>query len=464
MEIKFGTDGWRGIIAEDFTFPNLRRVSTAVATYLEEEDIAHKGIVIGYDTRFLAEEFADTVAKIMTSRGIPVYMTKAASPTPVTAHAILDKQAAGAVMLTASHNPPIHNGFKFIPGYAGPALPHVTDRITALIPGSAEKVLGKQELVTVFDPRPAYLEFLARQVDMEKIRRSGLKVVCDPMHGAGIGYIEDILVNLGLDVTALRNWRDPLFGGVMPEPKPELLGDLTRAMMQGEGELGLALDGDADRFGLIDALGEYILPNQVLCLLARYLLEERKLTGTIARTVSTTSLLDRIAAKHNTKIIETPVGFKYQAQAMLESQAFLAGEESGGLSIAGHIPEKDGILACLLMLELTAHYNKPLSMVLEDIYSEYGKVYTRRLDYHCTDEKKEFVLEKIKNWQPEKIADLKVITIGRTDGCKYELEDGSWLLVRPSGTESLFRIYGEAESMEKLNHIQQSLAGELSLQ
>lgn len=463
MKIKFGTDGWRGIIAEDFTFANLRRVSAAVARYIKEEGKSEQGLVIGRDTRFLAEEFARTVADIMTAAGIKVYLTKEAMPTPVTAYSVLAKKAAGAVMLTASHNPPEYNGFKFIPDYAGPALPHITDRITALIPETAAPVRGNQDLAEIFDPKPAYYDFLSRQVDLEKIKSSGLRVVINPMHGAGIGYLEEVFAKLDLPAISQRNWRDPLFGGQMPEPKPALLEDLRQAILAGQGDLGLALDGDGDRFGIIDGTGAYILPNEVLALLARYLIEVRGLKGTIARTVSTTTLLDRIAERHGISVIETPVGFKYQAQAMLEQQAFLAGEESGGLSIAGHIPEKDGILACLLMAEITAHYGKSLTAVLADIYMECGRLYTRRLDLKCTPEVKANVLEKLATFAPAEIGGLSVAGAVKIDGSKFILENGSWVLVRPSGTEALFRIYAEAETELELSKIQQSMAAKLGL-
>lgn len=464
MDIKFGTDGWRGIIAEDFTFANLRRVSVAVARYVEEKGLTGHGIVIGHDTRFLAEEFARTVAEVLTQYGIKVYLTEGATPTPVIAFSVLHKNAAGAVMLTASHNPYSHNGFKFIPEYAGPAFPHITDRITELIPQSIEKQDGREDLLEVFNPRPAYYKFIAQQVDVEKIRSSRLRVVVNPMHGAGIGYLEEILDSWGIQVSNQRNWRDPLFGGQMPEPKPALLQDLRDAVLAGEGDLGLALDGDGDRFGIIDATGTYILPNGALSLLARYLLEVKGITGPLARTVSTTTLLDRIAKAFGVEVIETPVGFKYQAQAMLEQGAILAGEESGGLSIAGHIPEKDGILACLLMVEMTAHYGKPLSLVLEDIYQRFGNLYTGRLDIHCSAAVKEAVLEKMQNYEPGQLAGQAVKDVIRLDGCKYVLENGSWALIRPSGTESLFRIYGEADTQQGLTAIQKALATELGLQ
>ncbi|MTI95305.1 MAG: phosphoglucomutase/phosphomannomutase family protein [Firmicutes bacterium] len=463
MQIKFGTDGWRGIIAEDFTFGNLRRVSAAVTEYLHQQDLARKGLVIGYDTRFLAEQFAETVAAHLTARGIPVYMAKAATPTPVIAHSILDKKAAGAVMLTASHNPPEYNGFKFIPEYAGPATPDITDAITALIPETAEPVKINRDLITEFDPAPAYKQFLAQQVDFAKLKKITNKIIVNPMHGAGVGYMEAILADLGLDIDVQRNWRDPLFGGIMPEPKPELLTDLREAVVAAQG-LGLALDGDGDRFGIIDSAGKYLLPNQVLCLLANYLLTQRGIKGPLARTVSTTTMLDRIAKKHGVEIIETPVGFKFQAEAMRKQGAILAGEESGGLSIAGHIPEKDGILACLLMAEITVHYGKPLSELMDELYDEYGKLYTRRLDFRTDADKKQAILKQLEAFKPETIGEARVTDIVRIDGWKYLLDDGSWLLVRASGTEAVFRIYCETDSEAKLDTLQHALAKELELE
>lgn len=463
LNIKFGTDGWRGIMAADFTFANLRRVSAAVAKYIQEQGAAQQGLVIGRDTRFLAEEFADTVAQCMTSYGIPVYLIEGASPTPVTAHAILQKQAAGAVMLTASHNPPQYNGFKFIPHYAGPATPQITNRIVELIRGEEEEAAANRDLITPFDPKPAYLKFLAKQVDFSIIARAQLKPVINPMYGAGIGILEEVFTSLNLEYAVQNNWRDPLYGGTMPEPKPELLGDLSQAVLAGEGNIGLALDGDADRFGVIDSTGHYLLPNELLCLLASYLLEVKGVRGPIARTVTTTTLLDRIAAHYQCPIIETPVGFKYQGQAMMEQGAILAGEESGGLSILGHIPEKDGILACLLAAEMTAHFNKPLSQVYQELTQRFGAVFTRRLDFHCTNQEKEAILAKLRDFDPRAIAGVAVTEILTLDGWKYVLADGSWLLVRASGTEAVFRLYGEAGSLEELNRIQGALADTLGL-
>lgn len=464
-KIRFGTDGWRGIIADDFTFAALRKVSGAVAAYLNEENLQNRGIVIGYDTRFLAESFAAAVAAEMQKHGIKVYLCSESTPTPVVAFGIQNKKAGGAVMLTASHNPPEYMGLKFIPQYAGPAMPQITDRITALLESGEvfscpSGCCGILEKVNFQD---AYFDFVSSRVNLGKIKEAGMRFVVDPMHGAGIGYLEGILSGMELDILALRNWRDPLFGGSMPEPREDLLTDLIARVRSEHRDMGLALDGDADRFGIVDSLGQYISPNQVLCLLFRYLVEVRGIRGPVARTVATTTMLDRMAGSYGLDVIETPVGFKYQGQAMLNQGAILAGEESGGLSVFGHIPEKDGILACLLMAEVTAFYGKPLSQVLEDIYIQFGHVHTQRLDCRCPKEKKREIVELLKHFTPSNICGVPVLDIITIDGWKYLLADGSWLLVRASGTEPVFRIYGEARDKDTLSKLQQSLANSLGL-
>ena len=463
-KISFGTDGWRGIIAEDFTFAALRKVSAAVAAYLLEEDLQDRGLLIGYDTRFMAERFADAVAKEMLAWGIKVFLCSEATPTPVVAFGVKYLGTGGAVMLTASHNPPEYLGFKFIPEYAGPAIPEVTDRITAFldinVSGSPVNACGPETVCL----RSAYFNHLKTLVDFNKISEAKLRFGVDPMHGAGSGYLEDILSGFSLDVVGIRNWRDPLFGGSMPEPKEALLGQLISIVVKEQRDLGLALDGDGDRFGLVDCLGHYITPNQVISLLFRYLVEERGMRGPVARTVATTTMVDRMAENYGLEVIETPVGFKYQGQAMIKQGAILAGEESGGLSIRGHVPEKDGILACLLMAEVTAHYGKPLSHILEDIYDVYGPAYSQRLDFHCPKDLKEGIIQRLNQWNPVEIDGIAVQNVSRVDGWKYKLVNGSWLLVRASGTEPMFRIYGEAKSQKGLAAAQKFLVNYLGLE
>lgn len=460
-EIKFGTYGWRGIISGDFTFTNVRRVSGAVAAYLRAHGLASRGLVIGYDNRFLSERFAETVAGVMDGEGIPVYITGRATPTPVVAHAILQHGTAGAVMITASHNPPEYNGLKFIPEYAGPALPHVTGEIECNIPDEApqhDSPYCRAGVGERIDPFPRYHEHVAGLVDLGAVGRAGLKVVVDPMYGCGTGCLELVLRRAGAEVEEIRCYRDPLFGGQLPEPTAEQLGELRR-WVTGEGaRLGLALDGDADRFGVLDGSGEYIPPNRLLPLVYYHLLEVRGLRGPVTRTVATTHMLDRIAEKYGQEVYETPVGFKYIAQNMMERGCLLGGEESGGLTVKGHIPEKDGILAGLLAAEMVAVHGISLSELYDRLSREFGNFCSRRLDLRTLPEQREKVLRALKKFEPERLAGMRVLERNTLDGLKLILEDGSWVLVRPSGTEPLFRVYAEAEDEGQVAALQREVA------
>ncbi|MEW6697932.1 MAG: phosphoglucomutase/phosphomannomutase family protein [Bacillota bacterium] len=483
-KISFGTDGWRGIIAKDFTFDNVRLVARAVAAYINEQGIGKRGLVVGRDNRFLAEEFAEAVAEEFTQQGIPVFLCCGATPTPVTAYSIKIHGAAGAVMLTASHNPPPYNGFKFIPEYAGPALPHITKKIEEniaklqagepcdfyeLVPpeGRYGRLLEEEQpkacTRTEHDPFDEYVKHIASVVDLQTIGKAGLKVVIDPMYGAGIGYLEHILGEAGVLLEVFHNQRDPLFGGTLPEPTGKSLEELKSRVTAGGAHLGLALDGDADRFGIIDANGRYITPNQFLPMLYYHLLTVKGWRGPVARTVATTHLLDRMAAKYGQPVYESPVGFKYIGQNMLEKGCILGGEESGGLSIQGHIPEKDGILAGLLAAEMVAHHGKSLTEILQQVYAEFGQLYSERLDMHTTPEQKAEILEKLKDFAPQELSGQPVTEKITLDGTKLVLADGAWVLIRPSGTEPLFRVYVEANSPEQKQQLQQQVKEMLKL-
>lgn len=484
-KIKFGTDGWRGIMAEDFTFDNVRVVTAAIGDYVREHYGAGRPVVVGYDTRFLSERFARTAAGVLNDRGIPVYLTKAATPTPVTAYAVKTHGAAGAVMFTASHNPPEYNGIKFIPHYAGPALPHVTEAIEANITrlqtaairpgdmlqeealevavlGQPGSVIEPAELIE-FDPKPEYYKHLATLVDREVIRRAAPRVVVNPMFGAGIGYLEDFLKDVITGLEGIQCNLDPLFGGSMPEPTYKCLGNLMTCVVDQHYHIGLALDGDADRFGLIDADGSYITPNQFLPLLYHYLNEVKGLKGPVVRTVATTHLLDRMAERYGVEVFETAVGFKYIGQHLMEKGCILGGEESGGLSIQGHIPEKDGILAGLLAVEMVARQGKTLRELMEVVYAEFGRVVSERLDLHTSVEQKNVVMLNLKSWDPKHLAGRKVVRRVDVDGLKFVLDDGSWVLVRASGTEPVFRIYVETDTPEHILDLQQAVREALSL-
>ncbi|MEW6425644.1 MAG: phosphoglucomutase/phosphomannomutase family protein [Bacillota bacterium] len=460
--IKFGTDGWRGVIARDFTFANVELVARAVAGYLKAHDLAGRGAVVGYDNRFLSDKFAETVAGVLDAEDVPVYIVEKSMPTPVVAFAIKEYAAGGAVMLTASHNPPEYNGIKFIPEYAGPALPHITQEIEENIKKLGGQAKEAKEAAAEIsgrrwrriDPRPAYFAHLKKLVDFAEVGRAGLKVVVDPMYGAGAGFLEELLRGAGVQVEVIHDRRDPLFGGTLPDPAAQSLGELRTRVLASGADLGLALDGDADRFGIIDRDGSYISPNHYLPVVYDHLLNARGWRGPAARTVATTHLLDRIAAGAGQQVYETPVGFKYIGQHLMEKGCLLGGEESGGLSIRGHVPEKDGVLAGLLAAEIVARHRQGLGGRLAEIWGRCGRLYSERVDVHTSREEKERVLGVLRELAPAEVAGKKVTGRLTVDGTKLVLEDGSWLLIRASGTEPLFRIYAEANNPEDLKDIQ----------
>lgn len=461
--IKFGTDGWRAIMCEEFTFNNVRMVVQGIADYVNQEKLQHRGIVVGYDTRFLAEKFAQVAVSVLGANGIKVFLVQQATPTPVTAFAIKDLNAGGAIMFTASHNPPEYNGIKFIPEYAGPATPEITNQLEKLI---SAVVNGKpvqstlftevqtQGMVEYIDPRSNYEAHIASLVNFQVIRESKLKLVVDPMYGAGMGYSSEILRHHGCQVLAIHEHRDPLFGGSLPEPTAAELQELIDLVRSEGAQLGLANDGDADRFGVIDADGTYITPNQVIALLLLHLVKNRGYTGGVARSVATTHLIDAIAAKYDLPVYETPVGFKYIGAKMLSQDVIIGGEESGGLSIKGHIPEKDGILANLLIAELRAVEGKNIQQILAQVASEFGEFYNKRLDLHLPEEQKQQILSDLQTNPPAELAGMQVKEVLTIDGIKLNLMDGSWALFRPSGTEPLMRVYSEAHSTEALQTLE----------
>ncbi len=455
-QIVFGTDGWRGIIAEDFTFENVRRVTRAIAQYLDGAYTKDRPVLIGYDTRFSADAFARTAAEILASLGWSVLMVNRDCPTPVIAYHAREKKSAGALMFTASHNPAPYCGIKYIPDYAGPATPEITDSIVANLAQASGELAASfpKDAIQIFDPKPQYLDYILSKINGDTIRAAGLKVVYDALYTTSRGYLDECLTRLGVSLDTLHAYRDVLFGGGMPEPKAEYLGELITHIKTQGADLGVATDGDADRFGVVDEQGQYLTPNTVLLVLARHLYKNKGQRGAIVRTVATTHLLDNLAQKYGVPLIETAVGFKYVGQQMRETTVLIGGEESGGLSMLGHIPEKDGILADLLMVEVVATEGKPLSeIVTETIAEAGGPVYSRRLDLHLTTEHKTAVLDAFRDTAPTQVAGVAVIETGRKDGLKLYLEDGSWILLRPSGTEPLIRVYLEAPTADKLDHL-----------
>ncbi|MFM6183872.1 MAG: phosphoglucomutase/phosphomannomutase family protein [Dolichospermum sp.] len=464
-KIKFGTDGWRGIIADDFTFPNVRKVTRAIAGYLKTAYTKDKPVLIAYDTRFLADEFAQTSAAVLADLGWNVQITDRDCPTPVIAYNARILNSAGALMFTASHNPAPYCGIKYIPDYAGPATPEITDTIVANIETASDELPGSNPSGTIstFDPKPAYLDFIYTLLNVEKIKSANLKVKYDALYSTSRGYLDEVLQHCGCQLESFHTWRDVLFGGGMPEPKGEQLVELVAAVKADHADLGLATDGDSDRFGIVDEQGNVLTPNTVLLLLARHLIKNKGKSGAIVRTVATTHLLDNFAAKYGLDIYETAVGFKYIGEKMRETAVLIGGEESGGLSIIGHIPEKDGVLADMLVAEAIAYEGKPLSQLVQEAIAEAdGPLYNNRLDLHLTEAHKIAVINSYTQNPPSEVAGIQVKEVGRKDGIKLYLEEGSWVLLRPSGTEPLVRVYMETNSQEKLSQIAKFMEDEIA--
>ena len=450
--IRFGTDGWRAIIAEDYTFENVRSCAEGVARYLKQVGLADRGLVIGYDTRFGSENFAAASAEVVAAHGIKVYLFDVSAATPIACHAILDKQAGGAIMITASHNPGTYNGFKYKPEYAGSAPPEVVDALEAHIEagqagGPAMRVsldaAIAQGLVVRFDPRPAYDAHVAKLVDLDKIRQAGLNVVFDAMHATGAGVLERLLAGGTTNVHTLRGERNPAFPGmVAPEPITRNLTQLAEAVVNSGADIGLATDGDADRLGVIDEKGVFVDQLQTFALLCYYLLEYRGDRGPLVRSITSTRMIDRLGQIYGVPVIETAVGFKYLGPKMMESGAIAAGEESGGYAFAQHLPERDGCFAGLLLLDLVARSGKTPSELVKELYAKVGEHYYDRIDVHLKPGEREAALDRLAQARPDAIAGRKVTEINTPDGYRFEFE-GGWLLIRPSGTEPLLRIYTE---------------------
>jgi alpha-D-glucose phosphate-specific phosphoglucomutase len=456
--IKFGTDGWRAIISDEFTFANVRRVAEAIASYLIKHGYSQKPVIIGYDPRFLADRFAEEVARVMEEAGIDSFLTERDTPIPVVAWEVRDKRAAGAVMLTASHNPAEYCGIKFIPDYAGPANEAITSEIQEY--SNQEMALPRPEekgKVERFEPRLRYMKYIGSLVDPALIRQAKLKVVCDPMYGAGRGYLGRLLQDMGVQTEEIHGQRDVLFGGMSPEPSEEKLQELKSKVLEISANVGLANDGDADRFGVVDEKGVFLNANQVIPLVLDYLVADRGFSGSVVRSVATTHFIDRVAERHKLQVHETPVGFKHIAQIMMKEDVVIGGEESGGFSIKGHIPEKDGILANLLVVDMLARRKKPLSEIWNDLVMKMGEVFTERVDLRLSEGEKNGFMKKLCEETPREIAGAKVMSVNKIDGVKMILADGSWVLARPSGTEPLIRVYAESDKRPKLSAILESV-------
>jgi alpha-D-glucose phosphate-specific phosphoglucomutase len=457
--IKFGTDGWRGVIAEDFTFANVRRVTQAVVEYLKQTKLAPRGLVVGFDTRFGSERFAIAAAEVLAANGIHVYLTNKATPTPVVSYAILDKGAGGAVIITASHNPGTDNGYKYKPEYAGSASPEVVRKLEANLDQTPVQRIEIREaehqgLVERIDAAPAYLQQISSLVDLEQLKRAGFTIIVDTMYGAGAGYYPQMLDGGSTKVIPINAERNPIFPGIRaPEPIDSNLTKLKKVVKESGAHVGIAFDGDADRLGLIDEKGRFINQLQVFALLAYYLLDLRRWRGPIVKSLSTTSMVDRLGEMYHVPVYQTPVGFKHIGPKMIEEQAILGGEESGGFGFVNHIPERDGLLAGLFLIDFMLKRNKTPSELLQELFNKVGPHFYDRIDLTYPVAQRSQILQHIADARPKTIADQRVVNISTEGGYKYTLEDGSWLLIRFSGTEPLLRIYTETRSSELLPQV-----------
>ncbi len=457
MSIHFGTDGWRAIISDDFTFENVRWVAQAIADIANMQQSGPDVLfVVGYDTRFLSDRYAKTVARVLAGNGIRVLITERFAATPAVSYAIVKHRAAGGVMITASHNPPRYNGLKLKAAYGGSASPEASKAIEIQLQANRQqnrvpRVMPLREgvaqgLVTFFDPYPDYARHVRTLVDLDAIAASGLRIGIDAMYGAGIGYTDRLLREAGVEPQLLHHEMNPGFGGLHPEPIGKHLQPLQQMLQQGEVVLGLATDGDADRIGAMGPGGEFVNPHQIMALTLDYLLQ-RGQRGVVVKTVSTTQMLNRLAQEQQLEVIETPVGFNYISELMLSHDVLIGGEESGGISISGHIPEGDGVLMGLLLAELVAQQGGDVNALIDQIMARVGYFSYARNDYKTKPFDKKEMVAKLTANAPVRLADAQVIHINTRDGVKYLLADNSWLLIRPSGTEPVLRVYAEAHSM-----------------
>ncbi len=449
-KIRFGTDGWRGRIAEDYTFANVRRCAQGFATYLKQHGRVDGGVVVGHDRRFGSEYFAAAVAEVLAANGIRVFLTKGATPTPAISYNVVARRAVGAVNITASHNPPMDNGFKVRDEHGGAIDPEGLAEIEAVIP-PADQVLRmdldealEKGLVEYFDPAPVYVEQISRLVDLEPIRQAGFTVVTDAMWGNGAGWFERLIGGGRTRIISIHNERNPIFPEMIrPEPIPPNVNGCMEKVREVGADVGIITDGDADRLGIVDEHGRFVDQLRVYGLLAMYLLEVRGERGPIVKTLSTTSMLERLGEIYNVPVYETGVGFKYVAPKMLEVNAMVGGEESGGYAFRNHVPERDGILAGLYMLDLLVRTGKSVTELIEHLFSQVGPHFYARIDTPFPQERRDEIRRRVEEARPERIAGFRVTGINTMDGYKYLLEDGGWLLIRFSGTEPIIRVYTE---------------------
>jgi alpha-D-glucose phosphate-specific phosphoglucomutase len=463
--IAFGTSGWRAILADDFTIPNVRIAVQAIAQHLQGSGHASKGVLLAYDPRFLGPRFCEVAAEVLAAHGIASFITVRDTPTPVVAFEQLRRGLDGAINFTASHNPYEYGGLKFNPYWGGPATKDITKdiekraaAIEAGAPGSIKRVsfeeAKKKGLVEMIDPMPGYLKQIGKMVNLKAIKKAKLRVVVDPLHGAGRGYVEAMLEKAKAKVWALHTEADPMFGGNAPEPAEGHIDDLVRLVKKKKAHLGTGTDGDADRFGIVDSDGTFIPPNLVLALLVHHLHRTRKdWNGAVLRSVVSSHFIDAVAKHYGREVVEVPVGFKWIGEYMQSKPILIGGEESGGLTVHGHVPEKDGPLACLLMAEMRAVEGRPFKAVLKELYKKVGTFVVGRSNFRLSEAGKDALVATLAKGAPESLAGSKVAQHITLDGHKFVLDDGSWLAVRFSGTEPVVRLYLEAKDKKRLEQL-----------
>jgi phosphoglucomutase len=457
-QIKFGTSGWRAVMAEEFTFANVRRAVSGILRYVVSQKPSGARVIVGRDPRFLGETFCSIAAEILAAHGVTPLVIAEPAPTPAIAYAVIRERTDGAINFTASHNPPEYNGIKFSTPDGAPALPEITQRIEAEIAasdaGQGTGIPPSQPAAwQPLDPRGMYLGRIQEIVDFKAIHKAGLRVVYDPLWGAARGYPDALLREAGVGVATVHDFRDVLFGGHAPEPDNHFLKDLREQMRAMKAHIGIATDGDADRFGIVDEDGTFFQPNYFIALLFDYLVESRSWKNGVAKSVVTTNLINALARRHKIELHETPVGFKYIGELIKQDKIVIGGEESAGLSIRHHVPEKDGILAGLLCCEMVARRGKPLGPQLQELFAKVGSFYPTRQNFRLTPEVKEKFTGKLQE-EPREFFGRKVSEVVRIDGLKLVFDDGSWVCYRLSGTEPVVRVYSEAGSprgLEKLS-------------
>mgnify|MGYP000843881040 CR=1 FL=1 len=469
MPIHFGTDGWRAVISDTFTFTGLRQVTQAIADaaastewengLAQIDEASKRRMVVGFDTRFLSDRYAKEVARVLAANGFNVLLSQSDAPTPVISYAVKNLHAAGGIMITASHNAPRYNGVKLKSPYGASASPEQCRRVEVYLNVNEEQGRGpnlmdfdqacEAKSIVRFNPIPAYYEHLRNLINFDIIADSQMRVVVDSMYGSGRGAIRGILQGTGCEVYEIRGEMNPGFGGVHPEPIARYLGALAGAISTGAGDFGLATDGDADRIGAMDERGNFVDPHKIMALALRYLVQKRGWSGSVVRTVSTTRMIDRLAAKYGLAVHETPVGFNHIADIMQGEDVLIGGEESGGISFKGHIPEGDGVLMGLLLLEIIADAKTTLYDLVQDLLKDVGPAFYERTDLRLVRPvNKAIITNKLENEAPSSLGGERLVNISTLDGVKYLMADESWLLIRPSGTEPVLRVYAEGRSQE----------------